>query len=261
MSGTPLPLAYIGDIVEVERELEDASKKTLVGVVKAIKRKSKEKHGSTYQYSIYFSQDDVLKTRLANLNFRKRSLECPLRNIVSKKVHKYIPPHKLILAPMVGASELAFRLLCRRYGTQLAYTPMMNSELFAVDCEYRSRELQTCPEDRPLVAHFSGNNAATMLAAAKLAEPHCDAIDLNLGCPQRVAFTGHFGSYLLDEADRPTVLDIVSTLAKNLTIPIFVKIRLLDSIEDTIRLCMQLEEAGAALIAIHGRYLLSRCLS
>lgn len=39
-----------------------------------------------------------------------------------------LPPHRFILAPMVGGSELAFRLLCRRYGTELAYTPMMNSE-------------------------------------------------------------------------------------------------------------------------------------
>ena len=41
-----------------------------------------------------------------------------------------------------------------------------------------------------------------MLKAAKHIESQCDAIDLNLGCPQRVAYTGHFGSYLLDDVDR-----------------------------------------------------------
>ena len=78
--------------------------------------------------------------------------------------------------------------------------------------------------------------------------------DINLGCPQRIAHAGHFGSYLLDEVDRPLVLSMVSTLSSGLSIPVFVKIRLLDQLEDSIRLCEQLMDAGAALIAIHARY-------
>lgn len=92
------------------------------------------------------------------------------------------------------------------------------------------------------------------MAAAKLVEHQCDAIDLNLGCPQRIAHSGHFGSYLLGEEDRDLVLDIVRTVSRGITIPMFVKIRLLDSIADTVKLCKQLESAGAALIAVHGRY-------
>jgi hypothetical protein len=84
--------------------------------------------------------------------------------------------YKKILAPMVGASELAFRLLCRKYGATLAYTPMMSSDRFAVDPSYREEEFQTVPADRPLVAHFSANNPEVFLAAAKHVENHCDAI-------------------------------------------------------------------------------------
>jgi len=165
-----------------------------------------------------------------------------------------IPIHKYICAPMVGASELAFRLLTRRYGCQLAYTPMISSARFAVDEEYRKQEFQTIPADRPLVCHFSANDPAQMLAAARHVENRCDAIDLNLGCPQRVAFVGHYGSFLLDDVDRPLVLSIVRTLAENISIPVFVKIRLLNTVAETIALCQQLAEAGAALIAIHARY-------
>ena len=88
------------------------------------------------------------------------------------------------------------------------------SQRFAIDPEYRKEEFQTIPEDRPLVAHFSANNPSELLAAAKLVEDQCDAIDLNLGCPQRIAHAGHFGSYLLDDVDRALVLDIVRTVAK-----------------------------------------------
>jgi hypothetical protein len=70
----------------------------------------------------------------------------------------------------------------------------------------------------------------------------------------RIAHAGHFGSYLLDEVDRPIVLSIVKTLAENLSIPVFVKIRLLNSLPETIELVRQLSEAGAALVAVHGRY-------
>jgi len=158
------------------------------------------------------------------------------------------------LAPMVGASELAYRLLCRKYGATLAYTPMMSSSEFSRNSEYRRTEFQTIPEDRPLVCHFAANQPDEFAAAARLVESVCDAIDLNLGCPQRTAYVGHFGSYLLDPKDRQLVLDIVKAGSEAVQIPIFVKIRLLDTLPDTIELCRQLRDAGASLIAIHGRY-------
>jgi len=159
-----------------------------------------------------------------------------------------------ILAPMVGGSELAFRLLCRKYGAELCYTPMMSSEQFAVDEAYRCEAFQTCEQDRPLVAHFSANDPQILLTASLLIQDQCDAIDINLGCPQRVAHAGHFGSYLMDHKDRPLVLSMVKKLAENLNIPVFVKIRIYDDPNETIEYCKQLQEAGAALIAVHARY-------
>jgi len=186
---------------------------------------------------------------------KKRSLDSAGQPGGAKRCRvSSLPSHRFVLAPMVGGSELAFRLLCRRYGTELAYTPMMNSEKFAVDADYRQSIFQTTPEDRPLVCHFSANHPGTLLVAARHVQDQCDAIDLNLGCPQRIAHSGHFGSYLLGPEDRELVLDIVRTVSAGISIPLFVKIRLLDSLDETLALCGQLREAGAALIAIHGRY-------
>jgi tRNA-dihydrouridine synthase 1 len=159
---------------------------------------------------------------------------------------------------MVGASELPFRLLCRRHGAQLCYTPMMHAAEFIdpahVASGYGVGALQTRPSDAPLVAHFAANDPAVLLAAARRAEPYAVAIDLNLGCPQRSAHSGHYGAFLTDPGpDRPLVLGMVSAVARGCKLPIFVKIRLQETLEGTLEFAHQLEAAGADLIAVHGR--------
>jgi len=97
---------------------------------------------------------------------------------------------RYVVAPMVDGSELPWRLLSRKYNSQLAYTPMFHAANFALSAKYREKQFTTCPEDRPLLVQFCANDPDTLLKAARIAEPHCDGIDINLGCPQNIARRG-----------------------------------------------------------------------
>lgn len=158
-----------------------------------------------------------------------------------------------VVAPMVDQSELPFRMLARRYGAGLCYTPMMNANMFAKSSTYRKELLDSaCSQDRPLVVQFAGHDKAVLLCAARYVEHMCDAVDLNLGCPQAIAKRGRYGSFLLEEED--LVVDIVSHLAENLSVPVTCKLRLFrDDFLRTLRLCERLEAAGCALLTVHGR--------
>jgi len=164
---------------------------------------------------------------------------------------KVLKRPKYVVAPMVNQSELAFRMLCRKYGSQLCYTPMFHSRLFAESSAYRERQFTTCEGDRPLVVQFCANDPQILLTAAKLVEDSCDAVDINLGCPQNIAKRGNYGSFLLTKPD--TVRPLVSVLHQNLKIPVFCKIRLLPDLEETLTFARMLEEAGCQLLTVHGR--------
>eukprot|EP01083_Nonionella_stella_P001909 5502_1 len=165
--------------------------------------------------------------------------------------YKKIGSPKFICAPMVEQSELPFRLLCRSYNIPLCYSPMINSKHYLEHPKYAEVVFQTCPDDRPLIAQFCGNDPDLILSAAKRIEHLVDAIDLNFGCPQQIAKKGHYGAFLLSEVD--TMCRIVNKLYHNLSIPICAKIRIVSTASETLRICKSLRENGISLLTVHGR--------
>lgn len=158
---------------------------------------------------------------------------------------------KTVCAPMVHQSELPFRMLCRKYNTDLCYTPMFHSKLFATEQKYRDKHFSTVPEDRPLVVQFCANDPYYLLKAAKLVEKDCDAVDINFGCPQRIAKAGNYGAFLMEKPELQ--YNLIKTLHDHLNIPVFCKIRVYPEYERTLEYARMCERAGAQLITVHGR--------
>lgn len=162
------------------------------------------------------------------------------------------PFGRYVTAPMVDASELPFRLLNRRHGVSLAYTPMFHAALFASSPRYRAEHWTTTSADRPLAVQFCANDPATLVAAARHVDNgEVDFIDLNLGCPQGIARKGHYGAFLQDEW--PTVAALISTAARELKTPVSAKIRIFPDVAKTVAYARMIEDAGASVLAVHGR--------
>ena len=174
----PIPALAVGDRLKVWFPVEDEEttvkrKATTV----AIKRCKKIKHESWYQYTLQFDDGEEQTTRLLHLKYKiskktkKRSAEDEVTDgsIVNKKQRFWLPSHQRILAPMVGGSELAFRLLCRRYGCDLAYTPMINSQVFSSFPYYQPllflppRSIGSTDTHSPLFALLSPTSSSLIL--------------------------------------------------------------------------------------------------
>ncbi|PAV60196.1 hypothetical protein WR25_21451 [Diploscapter pachys] len=156
-----------------------------------------------------------------------------------------------IVAPMVDQSELPFRMMMRKHGAQLTFTPMIHAHLFVSNGTYRRYSLSYFHEDRPLIVQFCANKPETFLAACRLVEGVCDGVDLNLGCPQMVAKRGHYGAFLQDEVD--LICSMVSSVRDHCKLPVSCKIRIRDDPKQTIEYACRLVQAGASMLTVHGR--------
>ena len=105
--------------------------------------------------------------------------------------------------------------------------------------------------DRPLFVQFCANDPDALLDAAQYVAPYCDAVDLNLGCPQSIAKAGHYGAFLQEDWD--TIYKMINKLHKDLSVPVTAKMRVLETREKTLAYAKMILSAGASILTVHGR--------
>ncbi|KAI9673768.1 MAG: hypothetical protein M1829_004005 [Trizodia sp. TS-e1964] len=219
---------------------------------------------------------------LPSADFSPTSQAIAKPKLFGRAFYESIGSPKIVLAPMVDQSEFAWRLLSRQFlkepNTLLAYTPMLHARLFANTLKYREGNFQATREplsepiespeaftidekslrldgnpkfDRPLIVQFCANTPDALLQAAKYVQPFCDAVDLNLGCPQGIARKGNYGAFL--QEDWKLIYSLINILHKNLAIPVTAKIRILENKERTLEYAKMVLSAGASILTVHGR--------
>lgn len=160
---------------------------------------------------------------------------------------------RLVLAPMDGYSSWPFRSLCRDLGSAISYTEFVKAEDVLDRPTYIEQKIYFTPEERPVVIQLYGHDPGPILAAAlKLQEAGPDAIDINLGCPNRSITRRGAGAGLMRTPLK--VARIFRDLTAQLDIPVTGKIRLgWRDCRNELLISRLIEEYGGSLLAVHAR--------
>ena len=162
---------------------------------------------------------------------------------------------RVVLGPMAGVTDFAFRALCRAQGAALTTTEMISAKALVYKDEKTKALLYLPPDEHPAAVQIFGHEPAVMAEAAGLALElsGADILDINMGCPVGKIVRAGDGSALM--RDPELAGRIVEAVVQAVDRPVTVKFRKgwdggsVNAV-DFARVC---EQAGAAALAVHGR--------
>ncbi len=164
--------------------------------------------------------------------------------------------NNVVLAPMAGVCNSAFRRIIKEMGCSLVYAEMVSDKGLIYDSKKTKNMLYFEECERPIAQQIFGSDKETFVKAAKMVEEimHPDIIDINMGCPvPKVAIKAQAGAALLKNPDK--IYDIVSSVVKAVSVPVTVKIRSGwdNNSVNAVEVAKVCEKAGASAICVHGR--------
>ena len=181
--------------------------------------------------------------------------------------------NNVLLAPMAGITDRAFRIICEEFEPGLVCTEMVSGKGLFYDDKKTDLLLNMKDEKRPISAQIFGNDVEAMKYAAKYVSKIADIVDINMGCPAPKVVKNGDGSKLLlnlelaqkiinevvknssKPVNLPLVEEIVTEVVKASSVPVTVKIRKGWDSNNIVAVeaAKIIEKAGASAITIHGR--------
>ena len=164
--------------------------------------------------------------------------------------------NQVVLAPMAGICNSAFRRICKEMGCGLVYAEMVSDKAITFHNQKTLDMLYMTEEERPIVQQIFGSDKESFVEAAKYIceNMHPDIIDINMGCPvPKVAVRAQAGSALLKNPEK--IYDIVKAVVEAVDVPVTVKIRSGWDYNhiNAVEVAKIIQKAGASAICVHPR--------
>ena len=170
------------------------------------------------------------------------------------RIDDVVLENEVFLAPMAGVTDLAFRLICKEYGSGLLYTEMINAKALCYDDEKTKGMLKIEEEEHPVAVQIFGSEPEFIAGATEILNEYSNEIlDINMGCPAPKVVKNGDGSALMKTPE--LAAKVIEAAAKKSKKPVTVKFRKgwdEDSI-NAVEFAKMAEASGAQAITIHGR--------
>lgn len=161
----------------------------------------------------------------------------------------------VVLAPMAGVCNAAFRLTVKEFGAGLVCAEMVSDKGIVYHNEKTLHMLYIDEREKPLSLQIFGGDKDTLVEAAKFVDQNtiADIIDINMGCPVNKIIKCDAGAKWLLDPDK--IYEMVSAVVDAVAKPVTVKMRMgwddyhIYAVENA----QAIERAGAKAVTLHGR--------
>ena len=164
-------------------------------------------------------------------------------------------PNQVVVAPMAGVTNSAFRVICKHFGAGYVVCEMISDHGIMYHNKRTIKMMKVDPTEHPMGIQIFGGDKDTLVQAAQYIDQHteADVIDINMGCPvNKVVNTDAGAKWLLDPEK---VYDMVSAVTAAVEKPVTVKMRIGWDSDHVyaVKNALAAERGGAAALAMHGR--------